>query len=374
MDFNLKTGVLAVAICGCVFTSCREQEKHRDNAVYKTMQVKPGNAVVYNSYPASIRGVQHVEIRPQVSGLITKICIDEGTAVRKGEPLFIIDQVAFQAAVETAVANVKSAESKVATARLTLESKEALYKEQVVSDFDLQTARNGLQEAEALLAQARAEEVNARNNLSYTVIKSPVDGVSGMIPYKVGALVNPSISEPLVTVSGEKQMHAYFSITENQLLELAEEAGSAEAIIDNMPAVRLELSNGTIYEQEGRIDAVSGTVDPQTGSVGVRAVFENPKRFLRNGGSGRIIIPYRETDCLLIPKTATYEIQNKVFVYKVVENKAVSQEVVPFKLSNGTEYIIQSGLTAGDVIVAEGAGLLHEGTVITTSTTTHQDK
>lgn len=182
------------------------------------MEVTRGTRTLNQNYTAVINGRQSVEIRPQVSGTITQICIDEGAKVKKGQTLVIIDQVPYEAALQTAVANVKNAEAAVATARLTAESKEELFKEHVVSDFDLQTARNSLFQAEATLAQAKADEINARNNLSYTEVKSPVDGVSGMLPYRVGALVDASISTPLTTVSDDEEMYVYFSMTESQIL------------------------------------------------------------------------------------------------------------------------------------------------------------
>lgn len=356
-------------MCGCILTSCHEQSGHTKDAVYKTMTVATNNAVLYNYYFASIQGMQNVEIRPQVSGLITEIRISEGAEIRKGAPLFIIDQVPYKAAVETAVANVKSAESKLATARLTAESKQELYKGNVISEYDLQTARNGLLEAEAVSAQAKAEEMNARNNLSYTVIKSPVDGVASMIPYKVGTLVSSSITEPLVTVSNQDRMYAYFSITENQLLELAEEYGNTDEVLANLPPVELELSNGKPYGTTGKIDAISGTIAPQTGAIGVRAVFDNPRQLLRNGGSARVIIPYQKNNCMIVPKTATFEIQDKVYVYKVIDGKTVSAEIHPFKISDSTQYVVESGLETDDIIIAEGAGLLREGTPVNTQPT-----
>ena len=353
-----------LALCGCcIFSSCKEQQQGREAASYKTMTVARTETELRSSYSAAIEGAQHVEIRPQVSGLITKICIDEGARVSKGSPLFIIDQVPYKAALETAIANVKSAQAKVATAQLTMRGKEELYRENVISDFELQTARNALLEAEAVLAQAKAEETNARNNLSYTVVKSPVDGVADMIPYKVGALVNASISEPLVTVASVDEMFAYFSVSEGQLQELLDGKN-----IGDLPPVELKLGNGKIYEEKGKITAVSGITDTRTGAVGMRASFPNPGKLLRSGSTATVILPYRLTDCIVIPKAATYEIQNKLFVYKVVHGIATSTEVTPFKLNNGSEYVITEGLKEGDIIVAEGAGLLREGTPVSGET------
>lgn len=325
------------------------------------MVVGTSNRMLQSDYAATVTGRQYVEIRPQVSGTITKICINEGAAVRKGQLLFIIDQVPYKAALQTARANVETARAKLATAKLTASSKEELYKEKVVSAYDLQTARNAKAEAEAALAQARAEEVNARNNLSYTEVRSPVNGVASMIPYKVGALVNSSISEPLVTVSDDSSVYAYFSMAESQVLDLLQQYGSLQEAMKKMPEVELEMSNGKMFSHKGRIDAISGTVDSGTGSVSLRAVFPNSGNILRNGSSGRVILPSVHSNCIVIPQTATYEIQNKIFVYKVVNGYTKSSSIEVFKLNNGTEYIVESGLAVGDTIIAEGAGLAKEG-------------
>lgn len=330
------------------------------------MEVSRGSRTLSQSYTAVINGRQSVEIRPQVSGTITQVCIAEGAQVKKGQTLVIIDQVPYKAALETAIANVKSAEASVATARLTADSKEQLFKENVVSAFDLQTARNSLLQAEATLAQAKAEEVNARNNLSYTEVKSPVDGVSGMLPYRVGALVDASITTPLTTVSDDTEMYVYFSMTESQVLSLVRQYKTLDEALKQMPEVELKLSDGLTYAHKGRIDAISGTIDTSTGAVSLRATFPNPEHMLRNGGSGTVIFPYIKENVLIVPQEATYEIQDKIFVYKVVDGKATSSQVSVFPVNNGKEYIVESGLEEGETIIAEGAGLVQEGTVVGT--------
>ena len=335
--------------------------------VYNTLTVELGDQTLHTDYPATLRGRQFVEIRPQVGGIVTDILIDEGAVVRKGQVLFVIDQVPYRAALETAEANVKSAEAQLQTARLTTESKEALFRERVVSDFDLQMARNGQLEAEAALAQARAAETNARNNLSYTEVKSPVDGVASMIPYRVGALVDSNIEEPLVAVSDDERIYAYFSMAESQMLDLIQQYGSLEEARDKMPDVGLRLGNGSLYDLTGRIDAISGTVDEGTGAVRLRAVFENPRHLLRNGGSATVTLPTLHESCIVIPQSATYELQNRIFVWKVVDGKTQSAPVTVYKYNDGRNYIVESGLEVGDVIVSEGAGLLHEGIQITPS-------
>lgn len=357
----MKKEMLAALFVGLTLCACNSSTTTQETTAYKTLTVKLENRTLNSEYTAKLAGQQEVEVRPQVSGLITRICIGEGQKVHRGQVLFIIDQVPYRAALTQAEAGVKSAEATLATARLDMQSKEMLYKNKVVSDYDLSTARNALAAAEAALAQAKAQEVNARNNLSYTEVKSPVDGVAGMIAYRVGALVSSSISEPLVTVSDDSRMYAYFSLSESQVIDLMEQYGSLDEFINRMPEVELRMSNGKIYTEKGRIAAVSGIVTAGTGAVTLRADFPNAKNLLRGGGSGTVILPTTREQCIVIPQGATYELQNKVFVYKVVDGKAQSSPVTVFRLNNGTEYVVESGLQAGDVIIAEGAGLVKEG-------------
>ncbi len=345
-------------------TSCREQVKPQATKEYKTLIVSKGNTSVSTRYTASIRGEQFVDIRPQVSGTITKIAIAEGAKVSKGQTLFVIDQVPYTAAVEAAQALVASAEAAVATAKLNAQSGEALYREQVISQIEMQTLQNTLLSAESALKQAVAEQTTARNNLSYTVVKSPVDGVAGMINYRQGALVSSTIDNPLVSVSNNDKMYAYFSISESALLTLIEQSGSTDKLIEEMDDVILILNNGSTYAHAGEVDAISGVIDSSTGSVAARALFDNPEQMLRDGGNGSLSIATIYEDVIIIPKVATFEIQNKTFVYKVVDNKATSAEIVIVQGDNGNEFIVKSGIEVGDEIVAEGAGLLREGTII----------
>jgi membrane fusion protein (multidrug efflux system) len=353
-------------LCVLTLISCKEEKKktqEKEN-YYEIMEVTRGERTLTTGYSAAISGVQTVETRPQVSGMITDILIEEGENVQKGQVLFVIDQTPYKAAYEIAVANVKSAEASLSTARLILQSNKDLYAQDVVSEFDLMTAQNDLTEAEARLALCKAEEVNASNNLSYTEVRSPVNGVASMIPYRVGALVNSNITQPLVTVSDDSRVYAYFSMAENQMLDMVKQYGSLDNAIRQMPEVELIMSNGDRYEHTGKINAISGTISESTGSVSIRAVFSNRNHLLRNGGSGTIIIPTTLKDCMVIPQSATYELQDRIFVYKVVDGKASSTEIHIAPQNNGVEYIVTDGLDVGDVIVAEGAGLIKEGTPI----------
>ena len=363
----MRKALLSILFCTAALVSCNQtQEKTtKKEHLYETLEVALSNRTLTTGYSAAISGVQTVEIRPQVSGMITDILIEEGESVRKGQVLFVIDQTPYKAAYEIAIANVKSAEAALSTAQLILESNKKLYEQDVVSEFDLMTAQNDLTEAEARLALCKAEEVNASNNLSYTEVRSPVNGVASMIPYRVGALVSSNITQPLVTVSDDSSVYAYFSMAENQMLDMVQQYGSLNNAIRQMPEVELIMSNGETYAYTGKINAISGTISESTGSVSIRAVFNNRNHLLRNGGSGTIIIPTTLTDCIVIPQAATYELQDRVFVYKVVDGKASSTEIRIAPQNNGVEYIVTDGLEVGDIIVAEGAGLIKEGTPIT---------
>lgn len=349
---------VAVLLMGC---SEGKKKERGETAQYQTITVKRSNQTLLSPYTARLTGRQIVEIRPQVSGHITSICINEGQRVSKGQTLFIIDQAPYQAALKVAQANVATAEAKLATAQMEYESNQMLKDGQVISDYTVQTSLHALNEAKAALQLAKAQEDNARTNLGYTVIKSPVSGSASMIPYHVGALVSSNISEPLVTVADDHEVYAYFSVTENQTLSIIQQYGSLQQFLQQAPAVELKLSNGTLYDQKGRINAVSGTVEASTGAVSLRAVFPNAQQLLHDGSSGTVLMPSYKKNCILIPQTATFELQNRVFVYRVIEGKTKATPVSVFRLNNGKEYIVEEGLQEGDVIVSEGAGLVKDG-------------
>ena len=354
----------AVMACFMAAVSCGQAPTAMGPAEYAVMTIATTDREIPINYSATIRGRQDIAIYPQVSGTIFELCVNEGQTVSKGQPLFIIDQVPYKAALQTAEANVAAAKAGVATAQLTYDSKKELYAKNVVSQYDLLTAENTLLTAKAQLAQAEAQRVNAANNLSYTVVKAPANGVVGTLPYRVGALVSASISKPLTTVSDNSDVYVYFSMTENQLLNLTRQYGSIANTLKNMPDVRLVLNAGSVYDRTGRIESISGVIDTSTGSVQLRAVFPNADGLLHSGGAGSVIVPNIHKDCVVVPQVATFELQNKVYVYKVEDGKATSSMIDVEKINNGREYIVKSGLTPGDVIVAEGVGLLREGTPI----------
>lgn len=354
----------ALMACCMAAVSCGQAPTAMGPGQYAVMTVATTDRVIPSNYSATIRGRQDIAIYPQVSGTISELRVTEGQRVSKGQTLFIIDQVPYEAALRTAEANVAAAKAGVATAQLTFDSKKELFARNVVSQYDLSTAENNLLTAKAQLAQAEAQRVNAANNLSYTVVKSPSNGVVGTLPYRVGALVSASIPQPLTTVSDNSEMYVYFSMTENQLLNLTRKYGSIDATLKSMPEVQLLLNDGSIYDQPGRIESISGVIDMSTGTVSLRAAFPNKGGLLHSGGAGNVVLPSIYENCIVVPQAATFELQDKIYVYKYVDGKATSSMISVEKISNGREYIVTSGLEPGDVIVTEGVGLLREGTPI----------
>lgn len=346
---------LGVSLFAC---SNKQQGMQQGIPDYAVITIEPTPATLNSSYPATIQGRQDVEIRPNVSGFITKLCVDEGAVVKKGQTLFLIDPVQYEAAVNVARAAVNVAQANVSTAKLTAENKRELAKKNIISEYDLQMAENTLASQEAALAQAQAQLINAENNLSYTKVTSPSDGVVGTFPYRVGSLVSPSSATPLTTVSDISEMYVYFSMNEKQVLDMIRQAnGSTTDILNELPEVELQLADGTIYSEKGKISTLSGVIDQTTGAASIRATFKNPEQLLRSGGSGNIMIPVKNEAAIIIPQKTTYELQDKKFVFVVTDSSTVvSTEIKVLPQSDGQQYIVSSGLKPGDRIVAEGVG------------------
>ena len=271
----------------------------------------------------------------------------------------------YEAAVKQAEAGVKVAEASVATEELTYKNKIELHKKKIISDYELQSAQNTLASKKASLAQAEAQLVNARQNLSYTVVSSPSDGIVGSIPYRIGSLVSASIATPLTTVSQYSEMYAYFSLTEKELLNLIRKDAGEKKMIESFPTVELQLADGSLYDQNGKVETISGVIDPTTGSVTLRAAFPNPNHLLRSGGTGSVLIPYKMESAVVVPQKATYEVQDKKFVYVLQpDNTIKNTEIQIFNVDNGSDYVVMSGLKAGDKIVVENVSTLKDGQAI----------
>ena len=319
--------------------------------------ITPGSIELETVFPSTIKGKTDIEVRPMVSGNITAVHVDEGQRVHKGQALFTIDQVPYQAAVDQAQASVNVASTAVQTAQISYDSNKALFDKNIISAHALQISANQLAQAKAQLAQAQAGLVNAQKNLSYTQVIAPSDGIVGTIPLRVGALASPS-GLALTTVSDNSQVYAYFSLNEKQILDLTDGGASTlEAAIAAMPEVKLRLANGTVFPNPGKVATVSGVIDASTGSATVRALFSNNNNMLRSGSTGSVIMPMNQTDVIIVPQKATFEVQDRKFVYTVdADNVLHSTPIEVLGIQDGRNYVVTSGLNQGDRIVVEGVG------------------
>lgn len=350
----LSAAVLTLASCG----DKTAQQMPDMTPEIATVTVQPGTADLTTNYATTIKGKTDVEVRPLVSGFVTKVHVDEGQHVRKGQVLFSLDQVQYQAAVDQATAAANSAKTALESARLTAANKQRLFDKNIISEYENQLAKNSLAQAEAALAQANAALINARKNLSYTVVTAPSDGFVGSIVNREGSLASPSMMTPLTTVSDNSDIYAYFSLNEKDILQMTDggKIGLNEAIAQ-MPPVQLMLADGTIYPENGTVATVSGVINNTTGSANVRARFKNLNGMLRSGSTGQILIPHHMDSVLIIPQKAAFEVQDRKFVYTVNDSsKTVSTPITVSPQDDGKNYIVTSGLTKGQRVVVEGVG------------------
>lgn len=352
----------AVVVGTALLASCgKHGGMNFGNNEFPVAELGTSSTDLVQTYPATIRGKQDIEIRPKVQGFITRLCVDEGAIVRQGQPLFLINDVEFRAAVNQAEAALNTAKAALATAELTYKNKQELFNQQIVGDYDLQAAQNSLSQAQAAKAQAEAALASARQNLSYCTVTSPSNGVVGMIPYRVGSLVSSSSAQPLTTVSNIDKMYVYFSVTEKDLLTITRD-GDAKNLAATFPPVNLQLADGTTYNEAGTVTTVSGVVDQATGSVSVRADFDNPSHLLKSGSSGSIVITQKDDNALLLPQSATAEVQDKIFVYVLgKDNKVKYTEVEVSPQNDGVNYVVVKGMSAGDKYVTNGITKLSDG-------------
>lgn len=350
------SGAVAVAATSCSGGEQKQQQMPTPDIEVITAALS--DPEIESSLPATIKGKTDIDIRPQVTGFITKVHVDEGQQVRKGQVLFTLDNVQFKAAVDQAAASVAAANTAVTNAQMTVDNKRQLFEKNIISEYEYQLAVNDLRSAQAALSQANAALVSARKNLAYTTVTAPSDGIVGSIPNREGSLASPSSAQPLTTISDNSKVYAYFSLTEKDLLDMTDNGQRTVAsAIASMPEVQLQLADGTIYPLTGKVATVSGVIDSSTGAASVRALFDNPSGILRSGSTGNIIIPHSQNQAIVIPQKATYELQDKKFVYVVGDsNKVVSTPIEVLSLSDGQNYIVTSGLNPGDRVVIEGVG------------------
>ena len=327
---------------------------------YPVVTVGTSSTQMQTTYPATIKGVQDVQISPKVQGFITQINVKEGQAVGAGQVLFVLDNATYQAQVRQSQAQVNTAQASCNTSKLSFENAQKLYENKVIGDFELQSATNSYESAKASLSLAQASLANAKEMLSFCYVKSPAAGVVGTLPFKKGALVNTA--SVLTTVSNNSQMEVYFSLTEKDALAMAQAEGGQKAALGAMPNVQLQLADGSVYAHEGKVTKMSGVIDPATGSIQVIALFPNPEKMLKSGGSGSIIIPKSNSSAIVIPQACVSEVQNKKFVYTLgKDNKVKYTEIKVDPQNDGNNYIVTDGLKVGDKYVTNGITKLTDG-------------
>lgn len=334
---------------------------------YKVLTITPHKANINGDFPATIQGQQVIEIRPKVDGYIDAIYVNEGATVKKGQLLFKISNPQYEQDIITATASIKSAEADVDAAKMQVDKVRPLVEKDIVSKYQLEAAQYTLKAKEASLAQARALLANAKTNVGYTVLHAPADGVIGLIPYKVGALVNSSNTQPLTQLSNIDKVFAYYSLNEKQLLQVFANIPGAniQQKINNMPPATLLLADGTLYPEKGKIEMASGLISTETGSASFKAIFSNPSGIIRSGASATVRIPQTIDSAIVVPQSATYELQDKRFVYVVNKNnEAASAAITAMPTNDGQYFIVTSGLKPGDVVVLEGLIGLHDNTRI----------
>ena len=335
---------------------------------YSVLKLVPKSVTIHHDFPATVEGQRVIEIRPMISGYINEIFVNEGDHVKKGQLLFKINNPQYEQEVKTASASINSAVADVNSAKMEIEKIKPLVEKQIVSDYRLKTAELTLQAKEAALEEAQAALANAETNLGYTTINSPQDGIIGTIPYKTGALVSSNSTEALTTLSDIDKIFAYFSWNEKMLLDLLSSSPgiTIKDKMNNIPPATLILANSAEYPEKGKVELASGLISTETGSATFKAIFSNPAGLIRSGSSAIIRIPEVKDNILVIPQRATYELQNKRFIYVVgTDNKVTAVSFTSIPSDDGQYFLVSDGLKAGNKVVIEGITSLRDGATIT---------
>lgn len=376
---NFKTFVarsfmpFSIVIFLCSITACNNKpggsgaQNPPPAPTYPVFRVVAETATLQTDYPATLQGEQNIEIRPKIDGYVEQIYVDEGAVVKKGQLLFRINAPQYSQDVNTAAAAISSAEADVSAAELQVKKTKPLVEKNIISKYELESAEYTLQARKAALAQAKATLANAKTNLGYTTVTSPVNGVVGTIPYKLGSLVSSTTTMPLTTVSNIGKVYAYFSLNEKQLLDFSRQyqGNTLDAKLKQLPPVTLLLADGSEYPEKGKVETIAGLINTETGSASFRATFPNPVRLLRSGGSAVVEIPVTVEKAVVIPQKSTYELQGKRFVYLVNDsNKVISTEIEVMSVAAGQYFVVTRGLKAGDTVVYESTSSLQDSTVI----------
>ena len=322
----------------------------------------------YSEYNASVTGKRDIEIRPKVDGYLEEIFIDEGAFAKKGQPLFRIDSRNYRTQLSTALAQLESAKAALENASIDVAKVAPLVQNNVVSEVKLRSAKAAYNVAKASVAQAQAQVQEARNNLNYTTITAPADGYIGSIPFKTGSLISSASVQPLTVLSETREVHAYFTMSEVDFIDFKSQATGANwsEKLKRLPEIELVLADNTIYPKKGRVELVEGQFGKTTGTINFRASFPNPEGLLRSGSTGKVRIPKLINNAILVPQEATFELQDKVFVYAVGDSSKVAGKALTITGTKGNFYLVSKGVSPGDKIVFSGIDRLTEGTVIKT--------
>ncbi|WP_243860417.1 efflux RND transporter periplasmic adaptor subunit [Flavobacterium poyangense] len=365
----MKNVIITSFILALVLSSCADKSQGPAAApapLLPVLAITSENTTTDAEYPASVQGTVDVEIRPQVSGNLDRVLVDEGAYVSKGQSLFKINERPFREQLNNALANQHAAEAALINAQLEVDKLTPLVQNKVVSDYQLKTAKASQKIAAANIEQAKAMVASAKINLGYTNVTAPVSGYIGRLPKKQGSLVSATDVEALTTLSDVHEVFVYFSLGETDFINFkAQYAGSTIGDkIKKLPPVSLILADNNAYPQSGKIDMVDGQFDKTTGAITLRATFPNANGTLRSGNTGRIRLGLQHNDAILVPQSATIEMQDKVFVFTVNKQNKVNKMPITIIGKNGTNYLIKDGVKTGDQIVLSGIDKLQEGQVI----------
>lgn len=368
INTKMKNAILTSIVLALVLTGCADKAQAPALAavILPVLSIKSANTTTDSEYPAAIQGTVDVEIRPQVTGTLDKVFIDEGAYVSRGQSLFKINERPFREQLNNALANLHGAEASLISAQLEIDKLTPLVQNKVVSDYQLKTAKASHRIAASTIEQAKAMVASARINLSYTTIKAPVSGYMGRLPKKQGSLVSASDVEPLTKLSDVHEVYAYFSLGETDFINFkAQYSGNTIGDkIKKLPPVSLLLADNSTYPQLGKIDMVDGQFDKNTGAITLRATFPNAGGILRSGNTGKIRLGIEHDDAILVPQSATIEMQDKVFVFILNKGNKVNKMPITIIGKSGTDYLIKNGVKSGDQIVLSGIDKLQEGQVI----------
>jgi membrane fusion protein (multidrug efflux system) len=327
------------------------------------ISVSTAPATTYQDFPASLEGKVNVEIRPQVEGYLEKIYVDEGAYVAAGQLLFKIDPRVYNQQLNNAKSNLAAAQANMERAKVEVDRLTPLVENNVISEVQVKTAKANYESAKATAEQARAMVGNAQINVGYTYIKAPVRGYMGRIPFKMGSLVGKGEDDPLTILSQVNEMYAYFSMSEPDFIVFKNryEGNTLEEKLKHAPPVELVLANDSVYTQKGKIELVEGQFDKTVGAINFRASFPNPSRVLRTGNTGKVRLPQMFASVLIVPQEATFEIQDKIFVFTVADSNKIVTKPITVSGRTNNYYYVSSGVTEGERIVLSSQSTLLMG-------------